>query len=241
MFIVKSPYVFNSKIDADSVGKLGPLLDIMPNFAETVKENMLWGIFAEKDIFSLSKGLGKDHELAARGYYSNMFNLPYDFIEEAKSQVKEKFNIEQPKFFAQEVETILTGKQIAASLDYEDCDVKVAAVTNAQKCFNKSNVEVIVSPTLPDSDVVFASLINGNYFEPANTWVLPYMDAYDEWRHEVMRELHDYYIQIGGHGRWVQNNYNGTYVAQVNNDIGDAGSVFIMANEGNIEGYVDMH
>lgn len=241
MFIVKSPYVFNSQIDADSVGKLGPILDVMPNFAEIVKENMLWGLFAKEDVYSLSKSLSKNHEFVAKGYFSNVFNFDYKLIEEAKAQIKEKFNIETPMFFAPEVEASILGKQIAASVDYEDCDVKVVALHTEQNCFNETYVEMIVSPTLPDSEVVFKSLINGSYFEPANTWVLPYMDAYDEWKHEVMRELHDYYIQIGGHGRWIQHDYNGTYIAQVNNDIGDAGSVFITVHEDNIEGYVDMH
>lgn len=241
MFIVKSAYLFNSPLDGASLAKLAPIVEVLPNFTEIVKENMLWGIFSKEDIFSLPQKLSKDHPFKPRGDYNNIFNLSYEFIEQAKAQVKEKFSIENPMFFVPEVEATIIGKQISANVEYEDCDVKVNNLLDSQTYFNKNEVEVIIAPTLPDCYVVFGALINGNCFEPTNTWVLPYMDSYEEWRREVMHELYNYYIQIGGHGRWIQNDYNGTYIAQVNNDIGDGGSIFIMASNGDIQGYVDMH
>ena len=58
-------------------------------------------------------------------------------------------------------------------------------------------------------------------------------------------ELQDYarhsYMQIGGWGDFIQGSYD-NYIGQINNDIGDAGAVFVSVNkECKIVANVDMH
>ena len=98
----------------------------------------------------------------------------------------------------------------------------------------------VIAITLPDSGVVFDTLIKGNIYDEANLWSLEYLDKYDMWKNDVMEKLYDYLWQIGGHGRWIQSDYNDTYLAQVNIEIGDAGSIFIECAKEKITGGIDM-
>ena len=67
------------------------------------------------------------------------------------------------------------------------------------------------------------------------------MDMYDEWKYKVMDKLSHYLWQIGGHGRWIQSDYNGSYIAQAKIEIGDCGSVFIYVYNDEVKGNVDMY
>ena len=67
------------------------------------------------------------------------------------------------------------------------------------------------------------------------------MDKYEDWRNKVMDSLYEYKWQLGGHGRWIQDGYNGSYIAQANINIGDAGSVFLVVEDKLVKGYIDMY
>ena len=136
------------------------------------------------------------------------------------------------------MDSIIKNKSFSVFLDYEDSDV---LIEESEKTKDIKEKDLIIAITLPDSGIIFSDYIDGHWFEDKNQWIIEYMDKYEEVKHKMMQKLYNYFVQIGGHGRWIQNDYNVSYVAQLNMDIGDCGSIFIEARDGEIKGYVDMY
>lgn len=70
-------------------------------------------------------------------------------------------------------------------------------------------------------------------------------DIYQKWQWEIQKKLsidsHSTYMQIGGYSNCIQSDPD-NYIGQINNDIGDGGSVvvYIDNNTMAIKGYIDM-
>ena len=219
------------KLDSALVTGLADIVTIFPDFRQKVQDSLLWGIFSKEQPFEAPE---KD-----KRYYSSFAYLSYDVVELARQELQ-KSGEKNPQFFFYKVDEVFKEKDAEVYLDYEDSDVLIEEVEKEKHQYNK-DFQGFIALTLPDSGIVFDSLIEGNVYDDKNTWVLEYMDTYDAWRHDVMERLYRYVWQIGGHGRWIQSDYNDTYVAQANIDIGDAGSVFIEIRDKDIKGYVDMY
>lgn len=217
------------KIQDGIENELQDIAVIFPELKEKIEQKMLWGIFSKEDIFICPKEKYRHHQAFA--------SLSYEIVEKAKEELKKQGEI-NAQFFVPEVDKIFKEKNVEIFLDYEDCDVKVENVSLVKM---KKDIQAVIAYTLPDSSVVFESLVKGNMFDEANRWLWEYMDMYDSWKYKVMDKLYWYLWQIGGHGRWIQNYYNDTYVAQANIEIGDAGSVFIEIRDKDMNAYVDMH
>lgn len=75
-------------------------------------------------------------------------------------------------------------------------------------------------------------------------WLWEMITKYEEWTWKMQKQLGvtEGYIQIGGYSSLAQTEPQ-YYIAQVNNDVGDAGSVVIEYSheQDKIEGYVDMY
>lgn len=229
MFTIMPKQDMIEKINTGIANELADIATIFPDLQEKVEQQLLWGIFSKNDIFSDPKEKYRNHNVFA--------SLSYEIVEQAKQEL-EKHGEKQCEFFSPNVDKVFKEKNVAIYLDYEDCDVKVENVDTVN--INK-NIVALIAPTLPDSTTVFESLVKGNMFDEANRWLWEYMDIYDKWKYQVMDKLYDYVWQIGGHGRWIQNDYNDTYVAQANIEIGDAGSVFIEIRDNELQAYVDMY
>ncbi len=225
MFKIMSVESLEKEIDEAFGGELNDITLILPEVINVVKKSIMWGIFSNEDIYDSPKN--------ALGIIS------YDIIVKAKEEL-DKVGEKNLPFFDESVEKVFCEKDLTIEVDYEDCAVDVIEGNVLNKKITSK--EIIIAPTLPDSDTVFSSLVNGDLFEgEKNTWLFPYMDKYDEWKYEKMDNLSRYLWQIGGHGRWIQGDYNGRYVAQANIDIGDAGSVFIDIYNEKVTGGVDMY
>lgn len=206
---------------------LNSVVSIFPEVKEKIEKEMLWGIFFEKLPYEIPF------------QYDEMFSIPYSIVQASRSAIGQ---LDNRNFFAPGIEEALQGKQVIITLDYEDCDAETYFRKEKTPVILDQSMEIIVSPTLPDAEMVFSDLIQGNIFEgEKNTWLFEYMDLYDEARYQIMEKLYRYYYQIGGHGRWIQGDYNGRYIAQVNNGIGDAGSVFVTYTNNKFLAWVDMY
>lgn len=218
-----------AKIEETISGELQEMVIMFPNLKEKIVQNMLWGIFSKEFIYS-----GSEKE---KSRYDYVTHFSYKIIELAENELK-KSGENFVKFFDDKVKDIIKTKSFSVFLDYEDSDV---LMEESEKTKDIKEQDLIIAITLPDSGVVFEDYIEGHWFEDKNQWIIEYMDKYDHVKHELMQKLYNYFVQIGGHGRWIQNDYNGSYVAQLNMDIGDCGSIFIEARDGDIKGYVDMY
>lgn len=212
-------------------GKLSDIVMVYPEFQQKVEERILWGIFSKEFIYSSPE---KQY-----GNYTPLTSLSYNVVELAKQELI-KIGEKQTEFFLPEVDSFFKEKDINVYVDYEDCDVKIESVERISQDVKEDSKLLIVS-TLPDSYIVFESLISGSLFDNGNKWLYEYMDKYDEWKNEVMSDFHRHLLQIGGHGSWIQNNYNKTYMAQLNIDICDSGSVFIEVMDKEARGCIDMY
>ena len=56
----------------------------------------------------------------------------------------------------------------------------------------------------------------------------------------LIKSLYSFTFQVGGHGRWTQDDYNNSYIAQLNFDIGDSGSIYIYTDSQSIKSQLDM-
>jgi len=86
--------------------------------------------------------------------------------------------------------------------------------------------------TMPDVDTVFPEI---------HEWMWDYIDQYEQvqWDWTQLSKTHTQaYVQIGGHASWAQGGFSDDFIAQVNNDVGDAGSVYIHSS---FKAYVQMH
>lgn len=218
-----------TKIESSMEVELKDMVMMFPDLKEKIIKNMLWGIFSKEFIYS-----GKEKE---NGRYDYVTNFSYKIIELAENELK-KSGETVVKFFDDKVKDIIKNKSVSVFLDYKDSDV---LIEDSEKTKDIKEQDLIIAITLPDSGVVFEDYIEGHWFEDKNQWIIEYMDKYDHVKHELMQKFYNYFVQIGGHGRWIQNDYNGSYVAQLNMDIGDCGSIFIEARDEEIKGYVDMY
>lgn len=217
------------KIQAGIEKELQDIVLIFPDLKEKIEQKMLWGIFSKHDLYEAPKEKHRRHQAFA--------SLSYDIVEQAKQQLQQQGE-SQAQFFVPEVDKAFKQQIVEMFLDYEDSDVKVEQIASVKL---KQDMQVVIAPTLPDSSVVFESMITGNMFDENNRWLWHYMDIYDKWKYQVMDKMYSYLWQIGGHGRWIQNDYNDTYVAQANILIGDCGSVFVEIRDNKIQAYVDMY
>lgn len=229
MFTIVAKQDMIEKLQEAIKNELHDIAIIFPDLKEKVEEKMLWGIFSQEDMFVIPNEKYRHHEAFA--------SLSYSVIEKAKQELKAQGE-DKAEFFVPSVDKIFKEKNLELFLDFEDCDVKVEHVTSIK--MNK-DIQAVIAITLPDSSVVFESLVEGNMFDEKNRWLWEYMEVYDSWKYEIMNTLYNYLWQIGGHGRFIQNDYNDTYVAQANIKIGDGGSVFVEIRDTEINAYVDMH
>lgn len=226
MFNIQDPAIAYQQLE--QAVELEKIKEDLPEFEKVVKQHMRWAMFFADPIFT-SKNKNSE------------FNLPYSFMEAASKEIKNQYGVESPVFFSPVVESAFKGKQLSVFVDYEDCDVEVK-VKDADGSFTiDPSIPLILALTYPDSEVVFNDLVEGWVGDPQNKWVYDHMDTYDRWTREALSRAYNLYYQVGGFGRLIQDSHGHDYIAQINNNIGDYGSVFVIADERGISGHVEMY
>ena len=227
MFSIISRSVIESQISSAMKAELKEInqLAIFSDFEKSLKEKMLWGIFSQ---FSTNDNFDE------KGYYQYIGQISFSLVDKAKSFLKD--NNELGEFLNKNVENIFSNKVIGIYVDFEGFKTDLV--------LEKDNVLPIdysaqLALTLPDSEILFNEFLSNNYEK--DKWLYEYMDKYEDWRNKVMDSLYEYKWQLGGHGRWIQDGYNGSYIAQANINIGDAGSVFLVVEDKLVKGYIDMY
>ena len=240
MFKVKSSeHVFNL-IDEACAGVLADIILVYPEFKQKLLSELRWGIYSNQAPKLKPK---KGYLFASNGRFEPLMQVSDSYVEEAKQALKEADEKEMP-FFDVVTENLLKHKSAEVAVDYESLDVLVDLL-DIDESYEQGNGEPVVALTLPDSETVFAPLMtqtdNWKDLIKFNSWLYEYMDSYEEWRYKVMAELFDYTYQVGGHGRWIQGDFNNRYLGQANLGLGDDGSVYIYTDNDTFKGHVDMY
>lgn len=144
--------------------------------------------------------------------------------------------------FSPVIKKYLKDKTISLDFEYEGLQTEIYIKTEkSSSSVDDLLVDYRLQLTLPEYDTIFPDC--GNIMDIPQ-WMLEHVDTYETFTWDVRQLFQriDPYVQIGGYGRWIQGSYSDTYIAQVNNDVGDAGSVFLCCSEeGKIDAWVDMH
>ncbi len=189
------------------------LLEVFPEVLDHIESHMLHAVFLKNSVQS-------EHSIC--------LSWNHDWL----TQIEAKYpNIQ---IFSEEVRTYLLSHSFEATHQreyYRNHDV-------FEGCEAKIEQDVFLIPTLPSSETVFKQFIEGGIFSPKNEWILEYLDMYDDAMFEVQK--HRYYIQIGGHGSFIQDELDG-YIGQVNAEIGDAGSFYVYLEKDEIKAEVQMY
>lgn len=220
-----------SEVEAGIQNELSELLAIHPSLKEKIIANLSWGVFSNIAPFVKTED-SKSRMSQFMSFSPSLFVL-------ASAALKEE-GYSNPIFLVDSVKKSIEEQRFTAYLNVEDFEV---CLMDSQEPDVNPDFEGVVSLTLPDAELVFKELIVGDLFsqDRKNDWIFKYLDAYTDWQYRVMRQFHNYVWQFGGQGRWIQGDYNGSYIGQANIDIGDAGSVFFSCVAGQVCADIDMY
>jgi hypothetical protein len=227
-----------SAISEGLENKLELTMVLVPDLKERLLRGLRWSFFLSEEI-----NLPTQTKLTASNNkrdFSPLITIDGNEVLESFSEIK-KHDLLQVGMFIPEVESGIKNKIVEISLSYEDCETLVLSKVSSAK---NVNVEEFfkyfeLQLTLPGVDEVF----DGYNLDSLSKIQLEAMDEFEHWRWDVGNKVHAYpYLQIGGNGHWIQGDYSDSYFAQVNNDIGDAGSVYILySDDGDFQSWVDMY
>jgi hypothetical protein len=138
----------------------------------------------------------------------------------------------------------LRGKTLTLAMKYDLYGAASAWAEGAERTAKHSGpslLETLFVPTLtlPEFDLVFPR------FDYRNTWEALRAEQYEKWcEWELDRLLggrRGNLVQIGGWPQYVQGGDATGFIAQVNNDVGDCGSVYLSVNKkGELLGDIQM-
>lgn len=124
----------------------------------------------------------------------------------------------------------LENKFLEVYFDYEDRDAYCKQYDLDPKISLKSkdldwteNWEI--SAMVPDCEDLWPDINQWSQFD----WRWESISQYENWRVKLMDQNFSKapsYVQIGGYGKFIQHSYK-HYIAQINNEVGDAGALFL--------------
>ena len=146
-------------------------------------------------------------------------------------------------------------KKVLVTLDYDSEDYTVVCVTTTEAFSVVASGARIIKParvarqaeelpewqvrlTLPSPFILFDSEEEG-----VEDWQWEYISAYEEWQFQMQEKLCiglRPYIQVGGWPSYIQSGEDSEFIAQINCEIGDAGSVYLTTDGTLLEGFVQM-
>lgn len=141
--------------------------------------------------------------------------------------------------FSQKIDNKFLDREIQVNFSY---DTQELSIREIRSVFARTDTAKILKAfelklTLPDAEDVFGvtdeSLLSDDKIE--------ILDAYDVWKWEIEKE-NNIFLQIGGNGSWIQRSHGNDYIAQVNNEVGDGGFVYVtISPSGEFKSVVEMY
>lgn len=212
--------------------ELKDVVTILPGLEDDIIDNLRWGIFSESR-YNMTVRNGIDG-------YEHVADLSCNLFHDAEYFLRAYGELDRP-LLTSYVQQEYRNKECHIYYNSETFDVKV--VTEPARLSEEINDQDIfyLVCCVPDSEHIFRSIVHGDILHPSNTWLFEYMDIYDEWAWSYMEKYHRKLWQCGGYGHYCQGPYEGRYIAQINMNIGDGGSIYLYVNQDGIYGTVDMH
>lgn len=232
MFIIEPSSVMIAKIHEAMETTLHDVSMILPNLEIELIDRLRWAIFSESRYNMMDR--------PSPGRYAHVADIASHMFDDATYFLQAHHELDRP-FVIDMVRHVCAGQEMHIYVDVEDCDVRIETEpANLSAEINQKD-KFYLACSLPDSQSIFESLIQGHLFHDANTWLFPYMEVYDDWAHDVMSKYQRMLWQMGGYGRYIQDDYEGHYIGQINLGIGDGGNVYLYIQDKSIKGSIDMY
>lgn len=212
------------------------------DFKGKILGGLRWGLFLRPTIDEPAE-LRTTTKFSRDGFHDDAPLIRINFEEIlALEKNFSLWGLKEAPIFSPKINKELLKGEILVDFNYETLDADVSVIDSAPKGFEPLHLLDIYELRLTLPDIYEAFGLKEDDYLPK--WQHDSLDAYEKWKWSVEQNKHEPYVQIGGHGRWIQGSYTDTYIAQVNNDVGDAGAVFIKVSSYPMEkfsAWVDMH
>lgn len=195
-----------------------------------------WGLFLRKDVKNINSSRTIAFPSDEIGL-APLVRINFHEICALQKQIK-TFGFYKAPIFSDEIDQQFLNREVKVNFCHDTLKTTIVEVLST---FNKADTTKLLKHfefklTLPEAEEVFG--IDNESLVDDET--LMQLDVYDEWKSSIEQD-YDTYFQIGGNGKWIQNCYSHNYIAQVNNDIGDGGSVYIVLRpNGDFKSIVEM-
>lgn len=237
--ILKHQEEFLSTIDKALDEKLLETSWQVDSLKDKILGGLRWGLFLRPKVEERPE-LRTTTKLAKDSFHDSSALVRINFQEiEALQKCFADWGVKDFPIFSPKIDKEMLTGEIEVDFSYESLDADVSHTKQADQGVVPVNFLDFyeLRLTLPDVFEAFGMDEDGSIPK----WMEDSFDVYENWKWEVEARRRDYYVQIGGHGAWIQGSYTDTYIAQVNNDVGDAGAVFITAQpEKEFLAWVDM-
>jgi hypothetical protein len=196
-----------------------------------------WGLFLRKGVKNVNSSRTVAFPSDEIGL-APLVRINFHEIMALQKQIK-TFGFYKAPIFSDEIDQKFLNREIKVDFCH---DTLKSTIVEVLSTFNRPDTTKLLKHfefklTLPDAEEVFGiddeSLVDDD--------TLMQLDAYDEWKFSIEQD-YDTYFQIGGNGKWIQNCYSHNYIAQVNNGVGEDGSVYIVFRpNGDFKSIVEMY
>ena len=235
--ILKHQKELLSSIDRTIVEGLRDVNIPIGELKERILDGMRWGLFFRKNVKNV---------LAARTTVfpnddigiSPLVRINFHEVSALQKQIK-TFGFYKAPIFSQEIDEQYFNREIQVDFSH---DTLQSTTVEIRSTFNRPDTTKLLKQfelklTLPDAEDVFG--IDDN--SQLDNELLSKLEIYDVWKWSIEHD-YDTYFQIGGNGRWVEKCHSKNYIAQVNNNVGDEGSVFIIVRpNGDFKSFIETY
>ena len=209
---------------------------------QKIVSGLRWGLFMKEGVSSDAKEKIKTTTVVkfdSQGDMRPLIQIDFKEIDKIQKMIKQDTSLIDADIFSPQIQQFLTDKSIKVLFSYEDIAAQVITSSSSKKSATVDDIMEVfdLRLTLPEYDAVFGDI----YLYSKKR--LQIVDIYEKWKWTIEKAWgKESYVQIGGHGSWIQRQYTDTYISQVNNHVGDSGSVFICCDLiGKFDAWVDMY
>jgi hypothetical protein len=237
--ILKHQKDFFSAIDIAVEKDLAIIQMPAKELKERIIEGLRWGLFLRKNVRQVH-GL-RTAVFNSRDEYElePLMRLNFHEIRSLQEEM-EAYGFYHCPIFSDKIDKKFLDTEIQVNFCHDTLESNIREI---RSIFSRTDTKKLlkcfdVKLTLPDAEEIF-DIEEGGY--PLDAETIAELDAYDHWKWSIEKH-YDSLLQIGGNGRWTQYNYGETYIAQVNNDVGDAGAVYVtLSKKGDFKSFVEMY
>lgn len=212
---------------------------------QKIVSGLRWGLFMkDKVAIDVKEKIQTTTVVSgdSQGDMQPLIQIDFGEIDKIQKMINEYTSLIDADIFSPVIKEFLDGKSVKVLFSYEEVEAKTIVSDAAKKSANIDQIMDVfeLRLTLPEYDAVFDEITDIRHVSKTT---LEAISLYEEWKWETEKKWgKDSYVQIGGHGSWIQGEYTHSYISQVNNDVGDAGSVFVCCDaSGKFDAWVDMH